>query len=83
MKNGEQFRAAIIIPTYNGMRTLPFLIESLKNQNSGDFVTLVVDSSSTDGTYEFLRENCDDVIQIPSSDFDHGGSRDWQIQTSI
>lgn len=63
-----------IVPTYNGGNDFLQLAESLKNQNI-KFNLLVVDSSSVDGTVELAGKYTNNVIVIPSCEFNHGGTR--------
>ena len=44
----------VFTPTYNRAHLLPRLYESLKNQTSKDFVWMVVDDGSVDGTSELI-----------------------------
>lgn len=48
---------SIIVPTLNGMRWLPTLMEALEKQSFGDFEVIVVDDGSHDQTVSFLEEN--------------------------
>lgn len=67
---------SVCIPTYNGMDNLPELFSSLRSQEDVEIEILVIDSMSTDGTWEFLSEQSDVKIkQIPQSEFSHGGTR--------
>lgn len=65
---------SIIIPTYNAMTHLPKLLDSLKQQ-ALKFELIIVDSSSTDGTYEMIEPYADKIITISKNEFDHGGTR--------
>ena len=56
------------------MKFLPTLFERLLKQTV-DFELVVIDSSSSDGTREFLQERADKLITIKQSDFDHGATR--------
>ena len=67
-------RVSLIIPTYNGMHHLPKLFEILEQQTI-PFELVVIDSSSTDGTSEYLKSRADKFITIKQSEFDHGGTR--------
>jgi rhamnosyltransferase len=64
----------LIIPTYNPAPHLPLLLERLKRQTL-KFELLIIDSSSTDGSVDTLRSAADLFLSIPSSEFDHGGTR--------
>ncbi|WJH32315.1 glycosyltransferase family 2 protein [Paenibacillus sp. CC-CFT747] len=46
----------VFTPTYNRAYTLPLCYESLKRQTSRDFVWLIIDDGSTDGTEELVKE---------------------------
>lgn len=48
---------SIIIPTYNGMRWLPTLMEALAGQTFRDFEVIVVDDGSHDQTVAFLEDH--------------------------
>src|SRR5690348_16141695 len=48
-------KASIIITSYNQRRTMEFLFASLDNQTSKDFVVVVADDGSSDGTAELCR----------------------------
>ncbi|TDV72106.1 glycosyltransferase family 2 protein [Pseudomonas sp. LP_7_YM] len=76
----QSLRVACVIPTYNGRRELERLLDSLSAQTA-TFATLIVDSSSTDGTWEVARARCNDVIQIAGKDFNHGGTRQMMAET--
>ena len=56
------------------MHHLPKLFEILEQQTI-PFELVVIDSSSTDGTSEFLKSRADKFITIKQSEFDHGGTR--------
>ncbi|WP_257214197.1 glycosyltransferase family 2 protein, partial [Pseudomonas amygdali] len=47
-------RVACVIPTYNGRKDLERLLDSLATQTAS-FDTLIVDSSSSDGTLELAQ----------------------------
>lgn len=72
-------RVACVIPTYNGRKDLERLLDSLATQTA-TFDTLIVDSSSSDGTLELARERCAHVTRIDSKDFNHGGTRQMMVQ---
>lgn len=46
----------VFTPAYNRSRTLPRTYESLKKQDCKDFIWLVVDDGSTDGTEDLVKQ---------------------------
>lgn len=68
-------RVALVIPTLNAARHLDILLPALQVQSFQPGTLLVIDSSSTDDTAERFRAAGADVIVIPRSQFDHGGTR--------
>lgn len=74
MSNQSNLRVVCIVPTYNGKSDFLRLAESLKSQNI-NFNLLVIDSSSIDGTAELAETYTYNVIVIPGSEFNHGGTR--------
>ncbi|CAA6814561.1 MAG: O antigen biosynthesis rhamnosyltransferase rfbN (EC [uncultured Campylobacterales bacterium] len=68
-------KISIIIPTYNAQRYLPKLLDSIKTQSIKNYELLIIDSSSSDKTVEIAKEYTENVIVIPQSEFDHGGTR--------
>jgi len=65
---------SVIIPTFNAQNYLPKLLEKLSNQTI-DFELIIIDSSSTDNTQEIAKQYTNNIIKIPKSEFDHGGTR--------
>lgn len=49
-------KTTIVIPNYNGIKYLADCLDSLRNQTTEDFIILVVDNGSTDGSYELLSD---------------------------
>lgn len=74
----QSLRVACVIPTYNGRQDLERLLDSLQTQTAR-FDTLIVDSSSADGTFELAQSRCANVIRIDSKDFNHGGTRQMMV----
>ncbi|ROL66979.1 rhamnosyltransferase [Pseudomonas protegens] len=72
-------RVACVIPTYNGRQDLARLLDSLDIQSAA-FDTLIVDSSSSDGSYELALSRCPSVLRIDSRDFNHGGTRQLMVE---
>ena len=52
----KQKLLTVFTPTYNRKNTLPDTYESLKAQDCKDFIWLIVDDGSSDGTEEMVRE---------------------------
>ncbi|MBV2132946.1 glycosyltransferase [Pseudomonas sp. MAP12] len=73
-----KLRIACIVPTYNGRNDLVRLLDSLEHQTAS-FDLFVVDSSSKDGTQELVSARVRNVVTIPSSQFNHGGTRQLMV----
>lgn len=74
-------KVSIIIPTKNGMDTLPQLIEGIQNQTCfQDCEVIAIDSGSTDETVSFLSGfTFVKVISIDPKTFNHGATRNLGI----
>lgn len=71
----------IIIPTYQGDRWLRETLPAIRQQAySGEVTILAVDSASTDGTVEQLRQWGARVIGISQGEFSHGYARNLAVQ---
>ncbi|MEO1132188.1 MAG: glycosyltransferase [Cyanobacteria bacterium J06639_1] len=68
-------RYAIVIPTLNARSHLPELLPALDRER-----TIFIDSSSTDGTAEVLRESGYTVISIDRATFNHGKTRNMCLE---
>lgn len=51
----DEYRLTIFTPSYNRAHTLPRTYASLRRQDCKEFVWLIVDDGSTDGTAELVR----------------------------
>jgi len=72
---------SIVVPTRNAMATLPALLEALRRQRIDlPFEIVAVDSASTDGTADLLRQRADTFTEIPAAAFDHGLTRNLGIE---
>lgn len=73
---------ALIIPTWNARQHLPSLFDCIKEQTRAPDHILFIDSSSTDGTLEYLKHSPIPITlhQIPQSNFNHGGTRQLATQ---
>ena len=72
--NSEVF-LTVFTPAYNRAHTLPRTYDSLLNQGCKDFVWLIVDDGSTDGTAELVRkwQQCDNGFEIRYIYKENGG----------
>jgi glycosyltransferase involved in cell wall biosynthesis len=69
----------VVIPTFDGMGQIEPVITALRTQRGADRLAIhCIDSSSTDGTTEWLRAQPDlRVTVIAQSDFQHGRTRNF------
>jgi len=72
---------SVIIPTYNAEQYLPSLLENLKHQTVS-FELIIIDSSSTDNTVEIAKSYTKNILSLPTSEFDHGGTRTKAAKTA-
>jgi rhamnosyltransferase len=71
---------SIVVPTRNGVATLPALIDAIRSQADESVRELiVVDSGSTDGTLDLVRAAADLVIEIAPARFNHGTTRNLGV----
>lgn len=56
MSRSPGLRVEVVVPVYNGLRTLSKCVEAILGQTLPAAVLWVVDNGSTDGTYEWLLE---------------------------
>jgi len=64
----------VFTPTFNRAHLLPRLYESLCKQTSGDFLWLIVDDGSSDGTQDLVRQwQAENKIQIEYYYKENGG----------
>lgn len=70
-------KASVVIPVYNGMRELPTLMQKLQTQRAPwSFEIIAIDSSSSDGSYEFLQQQPQvRLFRIGKHEFGHGRTR--------
>ena len=73
-------KASVVIPTFNAGSGFGGLLKKLSTQKTDfDYEILVVDSGSTDDTVELARRHGASIHRIPSSEFDHGATRNLGI----
>jgi rhamnosyltransferase len=72
---------SIVLPTRNGMATLPSLLDAVSRQRCAfAYEVVAVDSGSTDGSADFLRSRVERFLSIPAEAFDHGLTRNVGIE---
>jgi rhamnosyltransferase len=71
----KKLRVALIIPTYNAARDWHALYEGIRRQSFTPQQILVIDSSSSDGTEELVRDAGLRLVSISQRNFNHGGTR--------
>lgn len=58
-------KLTVFTPTYNRAHLLPRLYESLKKQTSKDFIWMIIDDGSTDGTERLVKQwQRENIIEI-------------------
>ncbi len=57
-------RVSLNIVTWNGLRYLPELLESIDAQTFRDFTVRMIDNGSDDGTVEYLAEQRPDIMLV-------------------
>lgn len=74
---------SVVIPTYNGGKDFRRCLEGIFSQRVDfPFEVVCIDSGSRDGTLEVARAFPVRVLQIPSSEFNHGLTRNLGIRES-
>jgi rhamnosyltransferase len=74
---------SIVLPTRNGMATLPALLDAVGRQRvDADVEIVAVDSSSTDGTADLVKARAHRFVSIAADTFDHGRTRNLGIERS-
>lgn len=69
-------KVSVIIPTYNAGQILRQIYSKIKKFSSVEQGEVIfIDSSSNDGSLDFLQNENVQIISIPKSEFNHGGTR--------
>ena len=77
-------RISVVIPVKNGAATLGACLRGLYDQTLPPVEILVIDSGSTDATFDVLADFPDvKVVKIPASEFDHGETRNFGASMAI
>ena len=69
----------VVIPTWNAIGEIKKVISALRQQSMADEIQIFcIDSSSTDGTTQWLQAQRDVALtQISKAEFQHGRTRNW------
>ena len=75
-------KVSIVIPVYNGIKTLPDLINGISQQTiCNELEVVVIDSGSDDGSIEYLAQfDFVRICHIDKSEFNHGTTRNLAVQ---
>lgn len=63
-ENEKSPLVSIMMPVYNGIKTLPMAINSLKNQTYDNWLCIIVNDGSNDGTKDYLDSLTDKRFKI-------------------
>jgi len=75
---GDAFGVSILYVTRNGFPSIKESVEAVTSQDyEGPVEIICVDSESTDGTAEFMRERGIELHSIPPLEFHHGRTRNF------
>jgi O-antigen biosynthesis protein len=82
--NSETIKASVVVLTKNPGEIFKRVLPAIRAQiTPWEFEIMVVDSGSTDGTIEFVQQYADvRLIQIESSEFGHGKTRNFAVSQS-
>jgi glycosyltransferase involved in cell wall biosynthesis len=79
MESLRKAKIAVIMPVYNGEKYIKESIQSILNQTFGDFLLVVVDDCSTDGTQEIVKSFNDNRIIYIKNDENVGSVKSRNI----
>jgi len=75
-------KTAVLIPTYNAGPKWIELLDSVAGQNQKIDKKIIIDSGSKDDTVQQALDNGFEVVQISTSEFNHGKTRQQLIDLS-
>ncbi|HUR34415.1 MAG TPA: glycosyltransferase [Vicinamibacterales bacterium] len=74
---------SIVLPTRNGMDTLPGVLAGISTQEFDGAVEIVaIDTASTDGTVDHLRPRVTRLLHVDAGAFNHGLTRNRAIEAT-
>lgn len=63
---------AVVLPVYNGMKYLALAVESVLRQSHTDFIFLICDDCSKDGSWDYLQSLADPRISLYRNETNRG-----------
>ena len=60
-------KLTVQLVTWNGVKYIPYLFDSLRKQTSFDWKLVILDNASSDGTADAIKKELDAGIQVPYS----------------
>jgi glycosyltransferase involved in cell wall biosynthesis len=84
VRQARPYLATVVIPTYNGGDLLHKVVDRILAQRMpGELHLLCIDSSSEDGTNEYLTQHPGvDLVTIDKRDFQHGKTRNLGVEAA-
>ena len=74
-------RVSVVVPTRNAGAEFPEVLGAILAQEiRGTLEVVAIDSGSTDGTLELLRDRPVRLIEIPPGEFNHGATRNLGVR---
>lgn len=78
-----QLNCSIVVPIFNGGDILRATIHRvLEQQTIHTYEIIAIDSGSTDGSCEFLKQQPVRLVEIPNSEFGHARTRNMAVRLS-
>jgi len=74
-------RISVLIPTWNGARTLPALLDAIEAQTRRPDEIVAIDSGSTDGTDRLLAARGARLVSLGAASFNHGTTRNAGVES--
>lgn len=82
MSDQNKLKASLLIPTYNAGQLWEEVLKSINEQDFAFHSKIIVDSGSKDDTVKLAKQYGFRVIEIPSSEFNHGTTRQLLVNNA-